>query len=105
MDREKAFDLELGREAVSERSFLSQVYFWMSMGLVLTGVVAGWMSVNPNLVIGLMRNQGLFWIIVLAQLGIVLWLSMAIGKISRYGYHCLIYSPLEFNFAIANEFT
>src|SRR3989338_9721668 len=68
-------NVSLSRDAVAERSFLSQVYLWMAMGLALTGIVAGWMALNPSLVVGLMKNFGLFLIIALAQIGLVIWLS------------------------------
>ena len=82
MEQNRSMDYGLGNAQTSERSFMSQVYFWMAMGLGLTGFVAGWMAVNPSLVVGLLRNVGLFWLIVLAQFGIVLWLSAAIASIS-----------------------
>lgn len=75
-------DIGLSRAAVSERTFLSQVYFWMAMGLALTGVVAGWMAINPSLVVGLMRNMGLFLILALVQLGLVFWLSSQVMNLS-----------------------
>ena len=78
----KPFDLEIGREQASERSFLSQVYFWMFMGLTLTGIVAAWMAVNPSLVVALARNGGLFLVLALVQLGIVFWLSSQITRLS-----------------------
>lgn len=78
----RPFDLELGKVAVSERSFLSQVYFWMAMGLALTGSVAGWMALNPSLIVAFSRNMGLFFMTALVQLGIVIWLSSQIMNIS-----------------------
>ena len=79
----KPFDVGIGgASAASERSFLSQVFFWMSMGLALTGVVAGWMAMNPSLITAFARNTGLFFILVLAQIGIVFWLSSQVMRLS-----------------------
>jgi len=82
MDQDKSFDLELSRAQTSERNFLSQVYFWMAMGLGLTGIVAVWTAFNPNLVAGLARNSGLFLVLALMQIGLVLWLSSQMLRLS-----------------------
>ena len=82
MNQDRSIELGLGREAVSERSFLSQVYFWMAMGLGLTGVVAGWLAVNPSLIVAFARNSGLFLILAIVQLGLVFWLSSQVMNLS-----------------------
>lgn len=76
------FDVSIGRARESERSFLNQVFFWMSMGLALTGVVAGWMAVNPSLIIAFARNFSLFILLAIVQIGIVFWLSSQIMRLS-----------------------
>lgn len=82
MNPERPFDLELTNAQVSEKSFLNQVYLWMSMGLALTGFVAWGMASNPSLVVALLKNSFLFMILAFAQLGIVFWLSASIMSIS-----------------------
>ena len=82
MDQERPFEVGLGRAEVRERDFLSQVYFWMAMGLGLTGIVSGWMALNPSLVVGLARNFALFIVLALVQIGLVFWLSSQIMRIS-----------------------
>src|SRR3989338_3277971 len=82
MAQNDAFDLSLSRAEVSERSFLSQVYFWMKMGLVLTGLVAWQTAATPALIVGLMRNPFLMLVLVIAQLGLVFWLSAAALSVS-----------------------
>ncbi len=81
MNPEKSFDLEIGSSAVSERSFMSQVYLWMAMALALTGIVAWGVAQTPSLVTALMQNFFLFIMIMLAQLGLVFWLSSSIFRI------------------------
>ena len=81
MDDNKVFDLGLGRAEVSKRSFISAVYFWMSAGLALTGVVALWMSASPNVVMGLARNPFLMFMLFLIQMGLVFGLSAAVMRI------------------------
>ena len=82
MDQNRFVEVGLNREALSERSFLSQVYLWMAMGLALTGMVAWGMANNPAAVVGLMRNPFLFLMIVIAQIGIVFWLSASVLNVS-----------------------
>ena len=79
---ERPFDLELSRTEAAERNFLSQVYFWMAMGLGLTGLVAAWTALNPSIVVGLARNFGLFLLLALVQIGLVVWLSSQILQLS-----------------------
>ena len=79
----RPFDVSIGKDsAASERSFLSQVFFWMSMGLALTGIVAGWMAMNPSLIVAFQRNTGLFFMLVIVQIGIVFWLSSQVMRLS-----------------------
>jgi len=85
MDQDRAVNVGLSREAISERSFLSQVYLWMAMGLAMTGLVAGWMALTPSVVVALMRNSFLLIVLLLAQLGIVFWLSSRIMSLTLTG--------------------
>lgn len=82
MNPDRPFDLEFTNAQVSEKSFLNQVYLWMSLGLALTGIVAWGVASNPSLVIGLMKNSFLFLLLAIAQIGIVFWLSASIMSIS-----------------------
>ena len=65
-----------------ERSILRNVYLWMSLGLALTGVVALGIASNPRLVIGLASNPLLFFGVILAELGLVMYLSARIHVMS-----------------------
>lgn len=89
-NQEKVFDLEK-----SEQNFMQRVYQWMSIGLALTGAVAMWVAGNPALLRSL--SGGLFFVLVIAELGIVFWLSSQILKISPQAAMTgfLIYSALN----------
>jgi len=65
-----------------ERSLLRNVYLWMSLGLALTGVVALGIASNPRLVIGLASNPLLFFGVILAEVGLVMYLSARIQAMS-----------------------
>jgi hypothetical protein len=55
--------------------FLRAVYGWMAAGLGVTAAVAWMISSSPDMAITIAQNRPLFWGVVLAQLGIVFWLS------------------------------
>ncbi len=64
----------------SQQSFMQRVYQWMSIGLALTGLVAIFVASNPALLQAL--SGGIFFLLVIVELGLVFWLSSQIMKIS-----------------------
>ena len=62
--------------------FMSHVYAWMAFGVVLTSVISYELSTRPDLVMALLGNPLGFWGIFLAQIGVVMFLSFAINRIS-----------------------
>ncbi|HET7451480.1 MAG TPA: Bax inhibitor-1/YccA family protein [Thermoanaerobaculia bacterium] len=62
--------------------FLRRVYGWMFAGLALTGLVAVGMAGNPSLVIGFARNPILFFGLMIGELGLVVYLSARVLKMS-----------------------
>ncbi|HEX6972900.1 MAG TPA: Bax inhibitor-1/YccA family protein [Vicinamibacterales bacterium] len=84
--------------AADERvtAFLRSVYGWMAVGLSVTAAVAWLVAGFPEAVVTIARNRALLWGLMLAQLGIVVWLSarvqtMAAGTASML---FLLYSGL-----------
>lgn len=71
---------ELSDERVS--SFLSKVYGWMFVGLLITAVVAFTVASSPALIETLVLNRGLFLVLIFAQLGLVIWLSARVNKMA-----------------------
>jgi FtsH-binding integral membrane protein len=66
---------------VRVNSFIQSVYNWMAIGLALTGVIAYYVAHTPaitNLVFG---NQMLFFGLIIAELGLVFYLSARVQKI------------------------
>jgi FtsH-binding integral membrane protein len=63
-------------------SFLSKVYGWMFLGLLVTAGTAFVVASSPVLVETFIRTRGLFWILLFGQLGLVLWLSVRVEKMS-----------------------
>lgn len=72
----------LGIPAVRERNILRNVYLWMTAGLAITGVIAMGISSNTQLVTSLARTPMLFFILILAELGLVIYLSARIFRMS-----------------------
>src|SRR5580765_743910 len=62
--------------------FLRAVYGWMCAGLAITAGTAWFVASSPSLVATIATNRGVFWILVIAQLGIVLLLSARVQKLS-----------------------
>lgn len=63
------------------RHFMLQVYNYMTLGLGISGLVGYGLTQSPDLMMSLASGPG-FWIVILAQLGMVLWLSMGINRMS-----------------------
>ena len=63
-------------------AFLSRVYGWMFLGLLVTAGTAVGVASSPTLIETLILNRGLFWIIIFAQLGLVLFLSVRVQKMA-----------------------
>lgn len=81
MTPERAFSTPY---AADERvtAFLRSVYGWMCAGLGITALVAFFVSQSPELVVTIGRNKLLFWGLMIAQLGIVFFLSARVEKIA-----------------------
>jgi FtsH-binding integral membrane protein len=63
-------------------AFLSRVYGWMFAGLLVTAVTAFTVAASPALIEMLILNRIVFWALVIAQLGLVIYLSARVEKVS-----------------------
>lgn len=77
------------------QTFIQRVYQWMAIGLALTGFTAYGASSNMALMRGLAGGGFLF--LMVAELGLVIWLSASIMKISAQAAMIgfLVYSVLN----------
>jgi FtsH-binding integral membrane protein len=71
---------ELRDERVT--SFLSKVYGWMFVGLLITSVTAFVVASSPTLIEAIVLNRILFWGLLIAQLGLVFYLSARVEHTS-----------------------
>ena len=63
-------------------SFLSKVYGWMFLGLLVTAGTAFFVASSPVLIRTFILNRFLFWILAFGQLGLVFYLSARVQKMA-----------------------
>ncbi len=82
--------------AGSARDFMYKVYGWMSAALAVTTAVAYYIATTPAIYVPLFKSQGLFFVVALAQIGIVVFLSWKKDELSYPGmvFAFLMYAAL-----------
>ncbi|MFN2499307.1 MAG: Bax inhibitor-1/YccA family protein [Pyrinomonadaceae bacterium] len=63
-------------------AFLSKVYGWMFFGLLVTSVTAFIVASSPALIQIIFVNRLVFWALLIAQLGLVFYLSARVDKVA-----------------------
>jgi len=63
-------------------AFLRLVYGWMFAGLAVTAVVAYLVAGSPAIVTAIASNRMLFWVLAIAQLGVVVLLSARVASLA-----------------------
>ena len=67
---------------VASRTFLARVYLFMSLGLAVTGLVAMAVASSPAALNFVFGNPIVFYGLIIAELGLVVAFSAAVGKVS-----------------------
>lgn len=62
--------------------FMTRVYQWMSIGVLITGLIASAIGTNETLMQTILTNKVLFWVVIIAQFGLVLSISGLINRMS-----------------------
>lgn len=62
--------------------YMSKVYMWMTIGIMLTGIVAWSVSQNQELMYTILSNKFLFYGLMIAEIGLVIWLSAGINRLN-----------------------
>ncbi len=85
------------RAAVVQGEFIRRVYNWMGLGLAATALVALYTASNPSLLKMIFGNSLVFFGLILAELGLVIWLSAAINRLnySTASMMFFVYSALN----------
>jgi len=65
-----------------QSSIISQVYAWMTAGLLVTGTVAASTANSPALLNLIFGNPFAIWILFIVEIGMVIGLSAAINRLS-----------------------
>lgn len=68
--------------AAATARFMSRVYGWMAVGLLVTGLVAWNVATSESMVQLIFGNRGVVWVFVIAQLGLVFVLSGLFNRLS-----------------------
>ncbi|HEX4046387.1 MAG TPA: Bax inhibitor-1 family protein, partial [Elusimicrobiota bacterium] len=86
----------LPRAETGLRHFMHMVYGWMSLGLVVTGACGAYMASDPRMIVNLIHTPVLFYGLMIAELGLVLVLSMWVAKmdVSTAKFAFLLYAAL-----------
>ena len=78
-DSRTLLDEETQRE---QASFMSRVYGWMCLALVVTALVSVYTASTPALVQLIFGNKLLFWGLLIGEIALVSWLSFAVQRMS-----------------------
>ncbi len=62
--------------------FMSGVYRWMTMGILLTAVISFFVGNSRSMVEAILTNKILFYGLLIGEIGLVIFLSAAINKLS-----------------------
>ena len=67
---------------VEASRFITKVYGWMCCALIVTGLVALWTAIHPQMIANIMGNRIVFYMLIFGELGCVLYLTSVINRIS-----------------------
>ncbi|MDI1235556.1 MAG: Bax inhibitor-1/YccA family protein [bacterium] len=65
-----------------QASFMTKVYGWMSLALLVTGLVAVYVASNASLVSAIFGNKLVFWGLIIGEVLLVGYLAVAVHKMS-----------------------
>lgn len=72
------------REAKEHTDFITKVYGWMTFALFLSGMTSVWVAFTPSITSLIFDNRFIFYGLLILQLGMVLYLSFLVKKISAF---------------------
>jgi FtsH-binding integral membrane protein len=70
------------RDRVDLAAFMRGVYGWMCGGLAVTAITAWIVASSPSLMAAIFGNRIVFWVLAIAQLGIVFTLSARVDRMA-----------------------
>ncbi|NOT77889.1 MAG: Bax inhibitor-1/YccA family protein [Bacteriovoracaceae bacterium] len=78
--RTSSLDVESRSETAA--GFMTRVYQWMSIGVLLTAGISTYIGTNEASATSIASNRVLFWVLIIAQFGLVIGLSAMIQRMS-----------------------
>lgn len=63
-------------------ALMNKVYAWMALGLIMTALTAMYVASNEEIVRAIFSNSIAFWGLMIGELGLVVWLSAGIQRMS-----------------------
>lgn len=82
MERNQYNVLDVESKSAVTAGFMTRVYQWMSIGVLITAGVASFISSNEGWAMTIATNKILFWALIIAQFGVVISLSALINRMS-----------------------
>ena len=82
MTRDPATALPAAEADQRVAAFLRTVYGWMCAGLAITAAAAWYVASSPALVQAIAGNRVAFWALIIAQFGIVIYLSARVQRLA-----------------------
>ena len=70
------------RTTIAFPALMRKVYLWMALALCITGITAYGVASSPNLIESIVTNRLLFFGMIFAELGLVIYLSARLHKLS-----------------------
>lgn len=74
--------INVGEVETAMPALLRKVYVWMTLALVITGITAYGVASSPNLLAAFFSSRATMWILLIAELGLVFYLSARIMRMS-----------------------
>lgn len=74
--------ISIERKKSAQLSVFKKVYIWMSLALCITGLTALIIANNNDIMYSLMQDEAVFWIIMIAEIALVMVIASRIGKMS-----------------------
>jgi FtsH-binding integral membrane protein len=63
-------------------NYMAKVYMWMTIGIMLTGFVSYTIATTPDVLYAILSNKILFYGMMIAEIGLVIWLSTGINRMT-----------------------
>ncbi len=71
-----------GYRSLAFPALMRKVYVWMALALAITGFTAYGVSTSPAILQSIVTNRLLFWGLIIGELGLVMWISAGINRLS-----------------------